>query len=232
MLRNFASHSQSLEALIATEYYSTRTVVEDGHQYWRTYFRYDGKHDVFPLFTPIYHDAVMAGSYRKTIFEQFKQLRRWAYGASDVAYVATTGFFKKNKVPKWDLFFKLVRLIEDHVSWATTPLLLLFAAMVPVYANPQAKETIIANQLPIIASYIQTLALVGIFATMFLSIKLLPPKPKRYRRWRYIPIALQWVLMPVTSIIFASIAAFNSQTRLMLGKYLDVFDSTIKVVKK
>ncbi|MCA9347471.1 glycosyltransferase family 2 protein [Candidatus Saccharibacteria bacterium] len=232
MLRNFASHSQSLEALIATEYYSTRTVVEDGHQYWRTYFRYDGKHDVFPLFTPIYHDAVMAGSYRKTIFEQFKQLRRWAYGASDVAYVATTGFFKKNKVPKWDLFFKLVRLIEGHVSWATTPLLLLFAAMVPVYANPQAKETIIANQLPIIASYIQTLALVGIFATMFLSIKLLPPKPKRYRRWRYIPIALQWVLMPVTSIIFASIAAFNSQTRLMLGKYLDVFDSTIKVVKK
>ena len=181
--------------------------------------------------TPIYQDAVSAGSIRKTISEQFKQLRRWAYGASDVPYVAYTGFFKKNSVPKIDLLFKLLRLIEGHVSWATSALILLFGALVPVYINPGAKETIIANQLPDIASRIQQVALVGIFATLFLSIKLLPPRPERYGRWRYIPMGLQWLLMPFTSIIFASTAALNSQTRLMFGKYLDVFDATIKVVK-
>jgi hypothetical protein len=231
VLRNFASHAQSLDAMVDTDFYTTRSVVEDGHQYWRTYFRFEGKHDVFPLMTPIYQDAVSAGSIKKTITEQFKQLRRWAYGASDVPYVAYTGFFKKNSVPKIDLLFKLLRLIEGHVSWATSALILLFGALVPVYINPGAKETIIANQLPDIASRIQQVALIGIFATLFLSIKLLPPRPERYGRWRYIPMGLQWLLMPFTSIIFASTAALNSQTRLMFGKYLDVFDATIKVVK-
>lgn len=232
ILRNFASHAQSLEAMSETNFYSTRTVVEDGHQYWRTYFRFNGRHDVFPIFTPIYQDAVLAGSAWQTVKEQFIQLRRWAYGASDIAYVAHTGFFKKNSVPKLDLFFKLTRLVEGHVSWATSSLILLFGALIPVYVNPSAKETIIANQLPVIASYIQTVALVGIVATLFLSIKLLPPKPERYSKWRYIPMALQWFLMPITSILFASTAAMYSQTRLMFGKYLDVFDATIKVVKR
>ncbi len=232
MLRNFASHAQSMQAMVDTGYYSKRTIVEDGHQFWRTYFRYDGNHEAFPIFTPIYQDAVLAGSLWKTVKEQFKQLRRWAYGASEVAYIAHTGYFKKNTISKWDITFKMLRVLEGHVSWATSSLLLLFAALVPIYANPRAKETLIANQLPVISSYIQTLAMLGLFVTLFLSIKLLPPKPERYSKWKYIPMTLQWLLMPVTSILFGSAAALNSQTRLIIGKYLDVFDATIKVKKK
>jgi hypothetical protein len=232
MLRNFASHAQSLEAMVETDFYTTRSIVEDGHQFWRSYFRFDGVHDVFPLFTPIYQDAVMAGTLRKTITEQFKQLRRWAYGASDIAYVAHTGLFKKNTIPKSDIIMKLLRLLESHVSWAVSAPILLFGALVPVYVSPAANRSLVINQLPIISSYIQTVALIGIVVTLFLSIKLLPPKPERYSKWRYIPMSLQWLLMPFISIVFASTAALNSQTRLIFKKYLDVFDSTIKVVKK
>jgi hypothetical protein len=232
ILRNFASHAQSLEAMYATNYYSTRTVVEDGHQFWRTYFRFNGKHEVFPLFTPIYQDAVLAGNLHQTIREQFLQLRRWAYGASDIAYVAYTGFFKKNSVPKLDLFLKLMRLIEGHVSWATSSLILLLGAQIPVLVNPAAKSSIIANQLQGIASNIQRVAMIGILVTLFISFKLLPPKPERYSKWRYVPMTLQWLLMPVTSILFASTAALTSQTRLMFKRYLDVFDATVKVVKR
>jgi hypothetical protein len=232
ILRNFASHAQSLEAMVATNFYTSRSVVEDGHQYWRSYFRFDGNHEVFPIFTPIYQDAVMAGSFWKSFKEQSVQMRRWAYGASDIAYVAYTGFFKKNSIPKMDILTKWLRLVEGHVSWATSAILLLFAALVPVYINPAAKETVVANQLPIIASHIQQVALIGIVTTMYLSIKLLPPRPARYRKWRYIPMTFQWFLMPVVTIVFASSAALYSQTRLMFGRYMDVFNATIKVVKK
>ena len=37
---------------------------------------------------PIYQDAVLSSTYVKTLKAQFIQLRRWAYGASDVPYVA------------------------------------------------------------------------------------------------------------------------------------------------
>ena len=87
-----------------------------------------------------------------------------------------------------------------------------------------------ANQLPVIASNIQRIALAGILITLFLSLKLLPPKPARYKRHKSVFMVLQWVLLPVTTIGFNAFAAVNSQTRLMFGRYLGKFDVTDKAV--
>lgn len=232
MLRNFSSHAQGLQSLIDSGFWSVRTIVEDGHQYWRTYFRYDGKHDVYPIFVPIYQDAVLSTTYVKTLKAQFIQMRRWAWGASDVAYVAHTGLFKPNKASKIDVTFKLLRLLEGHISWATAPLILAFFAQIPLFINPKAHSNYIAQQLPGIASRILTVAMFGIVLTLFLSVKALPPKPARYKRHRSIFMLLQWVFLPVTSIAYGSLSALNSQTRLIFGRYLGKFDVTEKVVKK
>ncbi len=229
MLRNFSSHAQSMAALIDTDFWSVRTIVEDGHQFWRTYFRYDGRHEVYPIFMPIYQDAVLAETYKRTIKAQFLQIRRWAWGASDIAYVASKGFRRGSKVSKIDLIMKFARLVEGHVSWATASLLILFASQVPVYLQP---DNFLANQLPRVASTIQTIALSGIFVSLLLSLRFLPPRPLRYKNSRNIFMVLQWGLLPITTILFNTLAAINSQTRLMLGKYLDNFDVTEKAVKK
>lgn len=229
LIRNFSSHAQSMEALIDTNFWSVRTIVEDGHQFWRTYFRYDGKHEVYPIYVPIYQDAVLAEGYRRTLKAQFIQVRRWAWGASDIAYVVTRGFFIKNKLPKWDLITKTLRLIEGHVSWATAPLILTFSAFIPILFNP---DDIGANLLPNTASSIQRIAMVGLVITMFLSFKALPPKPQRYKRRRTFFMVVQWAFLPLTSIAYSSFAALNSQTRLFFGRYLDKFDVTEKAVKK
>ncbi len=229
MLRNFSSHAQSMQALIETDYWSVRTIVEDGHQFWRTYFRYDGKHEVYPIYLPIYQDAVLAEGYRRTLKAQFIQIRRWAWGASDVPYVIYKGYLSKNNIPRMDLIAKTLRLIEGHLSWATAPLILLFSAFIPVVFNP---EDIAANQLPNIASGIQRVATVGIVITLFLSLKALPPKPERYKRHRTIFMVLQWLYLPVTTVVYSAFAALYSQSRLFLGRYLDKFDVTEKAVKR
>ena len=116
MLRNFSAHAQPMQALIDTDFWSVRTIVEDGHQFWRTYFRYDGRHEVYPIFVPIYQDAVLTEKYWRTLKAQFIQVRRWAWGASDIAYVFYSGFLKPNRVPKRDLINKFLRLFEGHLS--------------------------------------------------------------------------------------------------------------------
>lgn len=227
MIRNFSSHAQSLKTLIDTDFWSVRTIVEDGHQFWRTYFRYEGKHEVYPLYVPIYQDAVLSSTYRKTFKAQFVQIRRWAWGASDVAYVLEKGFFTKNKVPKSDLIMKLGRLLEGHVSWAVAPFILTFSAFIPGLFN---RDDYASQQLPHLASSLQQIAMAGILITLFLSLKLLPPKPARYKRRRTIGMMLQWVLLPFTTIGFNALAALNSQTRLIFGRYLGKFDVTDKAV--
>ncbi|MCA9348210.1 hypothetical protein KC867_02270 [Candidatus Saccharibacteria bacterium] len=229
MLRNFSSHAQSMAALIDTDFWSVRTIVEDGHQFWRTYFRFDGKHEVYPIFTPIYQDAVLAEGYRRTLKAQFTQLQRWAWGASDIAYVASKGFAKGSKVPRIDLLMKLGRLIDGHVSWATASLTILVAPLIPAVIQP---DNFVADQLPRMASTIQTIALSGLFVSLLLSLKFLPPRPERYKRRRNLFMVVQWVLLPFTTLLYNSAAALYSQTRLMMGRYLGKFEVTEKAVKK
>ncbi|MBX4201680.1 glycosyltransferase family 2 protein [Candidatus Saccharibacteria bacterium] len=217
LLRNFSAHAQPMAALIDTDFWSVRTIVEDGHQYWRTWFRYDSKYDVYPIFVPIYQDAVLTHSYKKTLKMQFVQVRRWAWGVSDIAYFANQAFFKINEIPLHKRLSKFGRLIEGHLSWSTAPLILLLAAYPSFFLHPQSY---IANQLPQVASQLQRIAMVGIFVSLFLSMRMLPPKPERYKRHRTIWMVVQWVYLPITSIIYSSFAAIYSQTRLMTGRYL------------
>ncbi|HEX5448381.1 MAG TPA: hypothetical protein VFW90_04265 [Candidatus Saccharimonadales bacterium] len=232
-LRNFSSHAQPMAALIDTDFWSVRTIVEDGHQFWRTWFRYDGNHYVYPIYTPIYQDAVLTDNYKKTIKMQFKQIQRWAYGASDIAYFTNQAFFKINNIPLHKKIAKGWRLLEDHLSRSTAPLLLLLAAY-PVFFFHASSNTlgvgILANELPQYASALQRIAMVGIMISLYLSMRSLPPKPLRYRRHRTIWMIIQWIYLPITSIVFSALAAINSQTRLAFKWYLG-FNVTEKVTK-
>ncbi|HSX18166.1 MAG TPA: hypothetical protein VLE51_02320 [Candidatus Saccharimonadales bacterium] len=228
MLRNFSAHSQPMSALIDTDFWSVRTIVEDGHQYWRTFFRYDGNYEVYPIYVPIYQDAVLTDNYKRTLKAQFKQIQRWTWGCSDIAYVFYNGYLKENKIPRFKMAARFGRLLEGHISWSTAPLILLLAALVPFFINPQSYLT---NQLPQIARWIQTVATTGILISLYLSFRSLPPKPERYKRRRTFWMVSQWVLLPVTTIVYGSLAAINSQTRLMFGRYLG-WVLTEKAVKK
>jgi hypothetical protein len=223
--RNFSAHAQPMSALIDMDFWSTRTIVEDGHQFWRSYFRYDGDYQVYPLSIPVYQDAVLADGYWKTLKAQFYQLRRWTYGASDIAYIADKGFWHPNKAPKADVIAKFLRTLESHVGWATSALLIWYIGFLPALFHPQ---NLAANELPLMVSRVRLFGILGLLATIYVCLVTLPPRPARYKRHHSIFMFTQWILLPVTSIAFGSAAAFNSQTRLMFKRYLTTFDITEK----
>lgn len=228
-LRNFASHSQPLKALVGMNFWSVRTIVEDGHQYWRSYFYFKGNYTVQPILVPIYQDAVLSGTLKKTLKDQFKQLRRWSYGASDIAYVATNIFTKDRDVPLMPALGRFIRLLDGHVTLACISFLVAFGGWVPLIVNPRASMLIAAQQLPDAISKIQQVAMLGIIVTIVISFQIIPKRPARYKWTKSIFMFTQWILMPVTAILYSALAAYVAQTRLMFGKYLDKFDLTEKI---
>ena len=232
-LRNFASHSQPLQALKAMDFWSKRTIVEDGHQYWRSLFFFSGDYSVLPIRIPIYQDAVIDETLWKTVKAQFIQVRRWYYGASDVAYVGSKLFVKKDEryAPFWQTLPKFWRLLDGHVTLAIMAPIITFGGWVPMIMN-MSSHAMVAYNLPNVVSIVETVASVGILITVLISFRMLPPRPAKYRKGRSILMIIQWILMPVTSILYQSLAAYYAQTRLMLGKYMEKFDVTKKVVKK
>ena len=228
LLRNFASHSQPLDALVEMDFWSTRTIVEDGHQFWRSYFHFGGDYYVVPIRVPIYQDAVLSETLPKTLKAQFIQLRRWMYGASDIPYVANLYFSKNRNVPIVDGLMKLIRLIDGHVTAVFQSPMAAFGGWVPLIVYAASSRSVIVHQLPNVISTLQQVATVGIFITILISLKMLPPRPERYKKRRSLWMIAQWVYMPVTSICYNAAAAAYSQTRLAFGKYLDKFDVTEK----
>lgn len=228
-LRNFASHSQPLKALVGMNFWSVRTIVEDGHQYWRSYFYFKGNYTVQPILVPIYQDAVLSGTLKKTLKDQFKQLRRWSYGASDIAYVAMNIFTKDRDVPLMPALGRFIRLLDGHVTLACISFLVAFGGWVPLIVNPRASMLIAAQQLPDAISKIQQVAMLGIIVTIVISFQIIPKRPARYKWTKSIFMFTQWILMPVTAILYSALAAYVAQTRLMFGKYLDKFDLTEKI---
>ncbi len=146
----------------------------------------------------------------------------------DVAYVATRLFNNKRNVPFFNGLAKLVRLIDSHITLASVALIVAFGGWVPLVLNPTSNRSLIAHQLPNVVSNIQLIAMIGLFITIILSIRMLPPRPARYKKSRTLMMVAQWVLMPITSILYSSAAAFYSQTRLALGLYMEKFDVTDK----
>lgn len=232
-LKNFASHSQPLLALSQMGFWSKKTIVEDGHQYWRSLFYFHGDYEVLPIHVAIYQDAVIEETFLKTLKAQFIQLRRWDYGASDVAYVGVRLFSKDRKsigkMSFMPLFAKFMRLLEGHVTLAAISPMVAFGGWVPKLLNARSKD-LLAFNLPNTISLIQIFASVGLMTTILFSLKMLPPRPKNIRKPKIVMI-LQWILMPVVAIVYQSFTAFYSQTRLMTGNYMEKFDVTKKVVK-
>ena len=231
ILRNFASHSQPLSALIGMDFWSVRTIVEDGHQYWRSLFYFDGEYDVFPIRSAIYQDAVLSDTLVKTLKAQWIQLRRWDYGASDVAYVATYMLSKKRKVKMSSLLPKFIRLLDGHVTLAAVAPIIAFGGWVPLVFNLETRD-LLSHNLPLVVSYIQTFAALGLLVSVLLSLKMLPPRPAKYHKTKNVMMLLQWVLAPVNAIAYSSCCAFYAQWRLASGNYMEKFDVTHKAVKK
>jgi len=228
LTRNFASHSQPLSALKAMNFWTKRSIVEDGHQFWRSYFFFNGDYKSIPVGISIGQDIVQGPNLRASMKAQWKQLRRWFYGASDVAYVGANFLKRDSKVPFWKTLGHFFILLGEPLTLATYPPLIAFGGFVPLFLNQQARVDLVVQQLPFIISTVQQLALIGIGILVIMSLRMLPARPKHRTNWKFVGFIAQWVLVPVVAIGYTSATAFYSQTRLALGLYMDKFDVTVK----
>ncbi len=227
-LRTFASHSQSLKTLLATDFWSNQTIVEDGHQYFRTYFAYNGNIEMVPLLLPVYQDCVLDENIYKTFKSQYVQRRRWAWGASDFPFVVRN-FMKHPEIPFREKAIQTFRQYVSHLSWASSSLLLA-TAWIPLFFNQRFMDSVIAHNVTSYSGELALFAWIGVFFSVWTYMRLLPKKPEHYSKLRYIGMITQWIFIPPVAIILSSIPSIDAQTRLAFGKYLG-FKTTHKVRK-
>ena len=216
-LTTFSSHAMPFKALIEIGYWQTDIVSEDSRVFWQCYLHYSGDWRVAPIFYPVSMDANAAPTFWGTMKNLYKQQRRWAWGAENIPYLLN-GFLSNKLISFRKKIYWAFHSIEGFHSWATNSLIIFALGWLPVLIGKgNFGQTLLAYNLPDITRWVMNLASIGIITSAIVSIMLLPPKPEGIR-WRYYALYfLQWILMPLTLIIFGSIPALEAQTRLMLG---------------
>ena len=228
-LINFSTHAMSLKTLVDIDFWDVTVVNEDSRQYWRAYFKFQGDHEVVPIFTPVYMDAVLANDLWQTLKNQYLQKKRWYYGVEHFPYVVTQSL-KAKQISIWDRLVKNYRLFEANYSLATSSIYIAVIAWLPLLFGPGFHETVLAQNLPIIIRILLGLTWFGLIASMIISMLLLPPKPPGFGRHKTLEMIVQWIFIPITAIFFSSLPAIDAQTRLMLGKYMTFWVTEKKAV--
>lgn len=217
--RSFSSRSMSMQLAINTDYWDPMVMPEDSRQYWTAYFLENGHHELIIVKSPLYMDAVSAGTYKETFKAQYKQIRRWAYGVCDLPFIVFNMAANK-KIPIFEKIYQTLFMIERNVMWATAPIILTFSGWLPGLLNPPFRETVMSYNLPSIVSILLTVASVGVITCAIITLIVIP-RPKNKITWHYISLIIQWFLIPLSSIFLSAIPAIEAQGRLLIGKKLE-----------
>lgn len=229
-LVSFSSHAFPFKALEEMGFWQKNVVSEDSRIFWQGLLTFDGDWRVEPLLIPVSMDANVAETFWRTMKNLYLQQRRWAYGAADIPYFFY-GFWQNKNITRRVKAYWTFHMLESFWAWSTNSLIIFAFGWLPVLIGGGLfGTTVLAYNTPRLTRWILTLAMFGIMTSIYLSLILLPPRPFSYGRHKYVYMALQWLLIPVTLIIFGSFPAIEAQTRLMLGKYLG-FWPTPKVRK-
>jgi len=219
-LINFSTYSTSLKMIDEIGYWDTDVIPEDYRLFFKAYFHFKGDLEVEPLFLPVYADAAQANGFWASMVNQYEQIKRWAWGVSDDAYIIRQ-YLTVPGVPFWDKTVRVLKVIEDHFLWPVNWFAITVGAFFPPLLNPEFSRTIMGKTLPQVSSTILTLSLLSMFIIILIDAKNRPPRPHQVSIFTKLLQPLEFFLLPIIGFFFSALPGLDAHTRLMLGRYIE-----------
>jgi hypothetical protein len=218
-LINFSTYSASLKMIDQIDYWDIDVIPEDYRLFFKAYFKLKGELEVEPIFLPVYADAAQSTSFWKSMKNQYEQVKRWAWGVSDDAYIIKKWLSVKG-LPFWEKTIRVLKVIEDHFLWPVNWFAITLGATLPPLLNENFSRTIIGKRLPQTASLILSISLISLIVAIYIDFKQ-RPKIKNMPFWRKLILPFEFLLLPVVGFFFSALPGLDAHTRLMLGKYIE-----------
>jgi hypothetical protein len=232
-LVTFASYSMSMHLVRDVGYWDPHVIQEDSRFFWRCFFRYGDRLRIRPVTLPFYGDCPRSKTYAATHVSQYNQIKRWAWGVSDIPFVFVN-MLSHPEISLWRRLYRFALLEFNHLTWVAMPLLLFFGASLPGYFAtisdtfgvhfPHAYDFHLANvstAFGYLSAGILTVTLANVGVLIYIEERIVPPRPPHWPAWRRVKSYVEIFTYPLVGMVFSVVPALESQTRLMLGKYLE-----------
>ncbi len=223
-LSTYSSHSMTFKALADIGFWSPNMVSEDSRIFFNCLLFYNGDYRVEPLHYPVLMDTTMDESVKLTIKTLYKQQRRWAWGCENEPYIIFNTMKRWKTINHNTMMRHILVQVYGFHSWATTALIIGGIGWMPMLlGGDRFNSTVLSGNLPTITTWLMNIAMIGLIQSAVISAMLLPKRPEKVSFWKNILLAVEWVFVPVSIIIFGAIPCIDAQIRLFLGKYMGFF---------
>lgn len=219
-LVNFSTYSTSLRLIDRIGYWDTNVIPEDYRLFFKAYFALKGDLEVEPIFLPINADAAESVGFLPTMVNQYEQIKRWAWGVSDDAYIIKQWIVAEG-VPFWDKTIRVIKTVEDHFLWPVNWFAITIGALLPPFLNEDFNRSSLGKTLPQVTSALLTMSLISLFVIFVIDAASRPAPEKKRSLLHRILQPLEFLLLPVLGFFFSALPGLDAHTRLMLGKYLE-----------
>ncbi|MFA6194674.1 MAG: glycosyltransferase family 2 protein [Patescibacteria group bacterium] len=222
-LVTYSSHSMTWQALKEIGFWGTKNVSEDSRIFWHCLMYYNGHYRVEPIHFEVSMDITSGANMWQTAKSLYKQQRRWAWGGENIPYLIFNASkrWKNKDLDKSKIIGHIIIQVYGFHAWATSAVIIGGIGWLPMLlGGDRFNSTVLSGNLPYVTQNLMNFALIGMVLSAVISALLLPKKPAGYKFGKKIFMTLEWVVVPVTIVIFGAVPCLEAQIRLMRGKYM------------
>lgn len=216
----FSSYTCSLDFVRRVGYWDKDVIPEDSRFYWKAFFTFGERFSVKSVYLPLYGDSPNSRDYASTHMSQYNQIKRWAWGITDIPYVLAR-LFKHPEIPLLLRIRRFLNLFLSHINWIFLPLLLMFGASVPIWVSTDFALTDLGQSLWSWSGVLLSTTLSTAVFFIIIEMVLLPPKPSEWPLWKKLIVHVQYLAYPIVGLVLSVLPALEAHTRLLLGRYLE-----------
>jgi hypothetical protein len=215
-----STYSLSMRMCHDVGYWDTDIIPEDWHMFLKCFYELNGEVEVQPIHLPVGNDGALSRGYNATFVNQYLQVRRWAWGATDIPY-ALEQAFKRTNIPARRRFLRAWYIFENHITWSTQWFFITLGGFIPWLLGTAFQIEIMPTWFVWGSRIILTPCLIAYLIIIFHDTILRPAPPPGFGMARRIGQYVHWLLIPPITFFFSALPALDSQVRLLLGRRME-----------
>jgi cellulose synthase/poly-beta-1,6-N-acetylglucosamine synthase-like glycosyltransferase len=214
-----STYSLSWWAARRVGFWDVDVVPEDSHMFFKVWLHLGRRVRARAIHLPVYADAAEGVSLWRSGRSTYQQIRRWAWGVSDVPYLALHTL-RAQHIPWHVRLSRVGWYIEEHLLWPSHWFLLTLGGLLPPMINDVWAHSPLGVWQIAAFSTLLGLCLPSLVLAMCADVWL---------RWRSADVRdvgvllgglIGFALLPVMGLAVVALPALDAHTRLLFGRSL------------
>jgi hypothetical protein len=214
-----STYSLSWTAAAAVDFWDPDVIPEDSHMFFKLWLRLGRRVRTRAIYLPVWADAAEGATLQGTLTTHYRQIRRWAWGVSDIPYIVQ-GAWRARHIPWYVRLARVGWYIEEHLVWPSHWFILTLGGAIPPLLNPAHAATAAAAQQAATVGHLLSFCAPALILAILADLLLRPRAPKGVGLLDTALGLVGFAALPVTSLVLSAAPALDAHTRLLLGRPL------------